>query len=452
MKERFGVIGIGKRGKSGLEAAKVLKALGKEVFLSELGPGEKFPQEIKTLEELGIPYEVGGHSEKVFDQDVLIVCPGIKPNSPVLSEAQKRRIQVWSEIELAYRISQAPIIAITGTNGKTTTSSLVAHLAKETGKEVFLGGNIGIPLVKISLEAPPNSLIVSEIASSQLEFIHHFRPWIAVLLNFSEDHLDRYGTLENYRKAKSRITENQTESDWIVRNLDDQWSRETPSRAQSIFFSSHSSPSFGSFLKDGNIIFKDQGEVPVCHISSLPLILKANPENVLAAVACGMILGIPPERISRSLKAFPGVPHRLEEVCKIDGVLFLNDSSGTNPLSTLRAISAIDAPIILIAGGSEKNADFSPLILGLKEKVKHLILFGATKGRIAENCEKFGFHSYSVEEDDLEKVIKRARNIAKPGDAVLFSPACASFDMFQDFEHRGEVFREIVLKEREKCG
>lgn len=435
-----------------MEAAKVLKALGKEVFLSELGSEEKFLEEIKTLNELGIPHEVGGHSQKVFDQDVLVVCPGIKPDAPVLFEAQKRRIQVWSEIELAYRISQAPIIAITGTNGKTTTSSLVAHLAKETGKKVFLGGNIGIPLVKVAFEAPPNSLIVSEIASSQLEFIHHFRPWVAILLNFSEDHLDRYGSLENYRKAKSRIAENQIENDWIVRNLDDSWSRETPSRAQSIFFSSHSPPSFGSFLKDGNIILKDQGEIPICQISSLPFVLKANPENVLAGVACGMILGIPPERISHSLKAFSGVPHRLEEVCQIDGVLFLNDSSGTNPLSTLRAISAIDAPIILIAGGSEKHSDFSPLILGLKEKVKHLILFGATKGRISENCEKLGFHSYTVEENDLRKVIKRARTLAKPGDVVLFSPACASFDMFHDFEHRGEVFKEIVLEERAKCG
>ncbi|MDH7562992.1 MAG: UDP-N-acetylmuramoyl-L-alanine--D-glutamate ligase [Caldisericota bacterium] len=451
MKESFGVIGIGKRGKSGLEAAKVLKALGEDVFLSEVGSIDIYSEEARLLEEWGIPFELGGHSEEVFKKDVLIVCPGIKPDAPVLLEARKRKIEIWSEIELAYRIAQAPIIAVTGTNGKTTTSSLVAHLAKETGKRVFLGGNIGVPLVKISLEASPSSLIVSEISSNQLEYIHRFRPWIAILLNFSEDHLDRYGTLENYRRAKSRITMNQMEGDWVVRNLDDQWSSETPSRAQSIFFSSRILPSFGSFLQEDKVLLKDQEEVPVCQVSSLPLVLRANPENALAAAACGMILGIPPERISRSLKTFPGVPHRLEEVCQIDGVLYLNDSSGTNPLSTLRALSAIDRPVILIAGGSEKQSDFSPLILGFKCKVKHLVLFGATKERIAETCRKHGFFSFTVEENDLQKVIKRARSLAEPGDVVLFSPACASFDMFKDFEHRGEVFREMVLEE-EKCG
>lgn len=451
MRESFAVIGIGKRGKSGLESALALKALGKEVFVSELAPFELYQEEAQLLAECDIPFELGGHTERVFQNDVLIVCPGIKPDAEILKEAKKRRVEIWSEIELAYRIAQAPIIAITGTNGKTTTASLVAHLVKETGKEVFLGGNIGIPLVKIALEAPADSLIVAEIGAPQLEFIHNFRPWIAILLNFSEDHLDRYGTIEKYREVKSRITENQTEKDWVIRNSEDEWSRSVVSRAQSVYFSLSIEPSWGAYLKENTLFLKDEGEVPLLEVNALPTILKANPENALAAATCGLLLNISAERIACALRTFPGVAHRLEEIAEIDGVLFINDSSGTNPLSTIRTLSAIERPIVLIAGGSEKHSDFSPLVRACKEKVKHLVLFGATKTRIAEACQENGFSSFTIEEDDLKKVVKKARSLAQPGDVVLFSPACASFDMFKDFEHRGEVFRRIVMEEKEGC-
>jgi len=450
MGERFSVIGIGKKGRSGYEAALALHALGKEVFVSESAPPHLFQEETRVFREKGIPFELGGHTERVFNQDVLVVCPGIRPDAPIIQEALNRKAIIWSEIELAYRIAQASIIAVTGTNGKTTTASLVAHLAQETGKKIFLGGNIGIPLVKIALEAPRDALIVAEIAASQLEFIHSFRPWMAILLNFSEDHLDRYGTMENYRKVKSRITENQTAEDWVIRNEDDAWSKSLSSKAQSIYFSSKVEPSWGAFLKENTIFLKNDGETPLLDLEDLPRILRANPENALAAVACGFLLGIPSEGIAKALKTFPGVPHRLEEIAEIDGVLYINDSSGTNPLSTMKTLSAVERPVILIAGGSEKNSDFSSLALFCKGRVKHLVLFGATKMRMAKAFEENGFNSFTVEEDDLKKVIERARLMARPGDVILFSPACASFDMFHDFEHRGEVFKRLVLKEKEK--
>lgn len=450
MGERFAVIGIGKRGKSGYEAALALRALGKEVFVSESGPPSLFREETRIFLDKGIQFELGGHTERVFDQDVLVVCPGIKPDSPIIKEALRRKAEIWSEIELAYRLAQAPIIAVTGTNGKTTTASLVAHLAQKTGKKIFLGGNIGVPLVKIALEAAKDSLIVAEIAASQLEFIHNFRPWIAILLNFSEDHLDRYGTLEVYREVKSRITENQTTKDWVIRNLDDEWSKSLSSEARSIYFSSKVEPSWGAFLRGNTIFLKKERETPLLDLNCLPRILRANAENVLAASACGLLLDISIENIADALKTFPGVPHRLEEIAEIDGVLYVNDSSGTNPLSTIRTLSAFKEPVILIAGGSEKNLDFSSLAVFCQKKVKHLVLFGATKMRMAKVLEENGFRSFTVEEDDLAKVIHRARLLAKPGDVILFSPACASFDMFNDFEHRGEVFKELVLREKGK--
>lgn len=428
-----------------------MHALGKEVFVSELAPPDLYRREIQIFEEKGIPFELGGHSEKVFHHDVLVACPGIKPQSEIIQKAINRKMEIWSEIELAYRIAQAPIIAITGTNGKTTTTSLVAYLAQETGKKVYLGGNIGVPLVKVALEAPADSLIVAEISAPQLEFIRSFRPHIALLLNFSEDHLDRYITMERYREVKSRITENQTEEDWVVRNADDGWSKGAFSRAQSIYFSLNPEPLWGAYLKGRTVFLKDEREIPLLEVDALPVILKANPENVLAASACGILLNVPPQRIASALISFPGVPHRLEEVAEINGVLFINDSSGTNPLSTVRAMQAIGKPIILIAGGSEKNADFSSLARACIGRVKHLVLYGATKMRIASACEENGFHFFVIEDDDLKKVIQKARSLAEPGEVILFSPACASFDMFNDFEHRGETFRMLVWEEKEAC-
>lgn len=448
MEERsFSILGIGKRSKSGLEAALALKKFKKEVFVSEFGPKEQFLPEIAILERENIPYEIGGHTDLIFKAEVLIVSPGISPRVEVMIEAQKRKARIWSEIELAFRISSAPILAITGTNGKTTTSSLIWHILRSNGIQAYLGGNIGIPLVKIALTAPADSWIVAEVSSFQLENIESFRPKIAVLLNFSPDHLDRYLSLDEYRKAKSNILKNQKAEDWVVRNFNDAWARSLFSPGSSVFFSTENPVSFGAYLESSKLVVNREGKAePIILREELPLVLKANLENPLAAISSALVLGIHPREIRSSLISFPGVPHRLEEVAVIDGVTYINDSSGTNPLSTARAIEAISSPCILLVGGSEKNANFSILAAACTNKVKACVLFGQTKYRIAQALKEAGYESYYIEEDDLKRVIERARSLAKPGDTILFSPACASFDMFEDFEDRGDKFRFLVRR------
>jgi UDP-N-acetylmuramoylalanine--D-glutamate ligase len=442
--DRFTVLGIGKRGKSGLAAALALASLGKETLVSESGPRSAYVEEAALLEKAGIRLEFGGHGEQAFQADVIVVCPGIKPQALPLEEARRREIPIWSEIELAYRMSPAPIMAITGTNGKTTTTALTASILAQGDHRVWVGGNIGTPLVSVVRQAKPEDWVVAEIGAPQLEYIHHFAPKIAVLLNFSEDHLDRYPDLATYQRVKSRLVECQTASDWVVRNQSDEWSRKEPSWARSFLFGHEPLPE-GVWMADGRIWMARGGQpVPVTSLEEIPLPGLANLENTLAAVSVGALLGLHPEQIARGLARFPGVEHRLEEVAVIDGVTYINDSSGTNPLSTIRAIEVLKRPVILIAGGSEKGADFHPLAATASRKVKLAVLFGRTRQRIAEACLAQGFQGFQVEEGDLGQALHKARQAAIPGDVILFSPACASFDMFQDFEHRGETFKELV--------
>ncbi|MCX5970108.1 MAG: UDP-N-acetylmuramoyl-L-alanine--D-glutamate ligase [Coprothermobacterota bacterium] len=444
--ERFTVLGIGKPGKSGLAAALALASLGKETLVSESGPRSAYLEEATLLEQAGVRLEFSGHSEQVFQADVIVVCPGIKPQAPPLEEARQCGVPIWSEIELAYRLSPAPIIAITGTNGKTTTTALVASVLAQGSRRVWVGGNIGTPLVSVVRQAEQNDWVVAEIGAPQLEHIHHFAPKVAVLLNFSEDHLDRYPDMATYQRVKSRLVECQTAADWVVRNLTDQWSREEPSWARSFPFGDKPLPD-GAWMAGDRIWVAREGQaVAVTSREEIPLPGLANLENTLAAVSVGALLGLHPEQIARGLACFPGVEHRLEEVAVVDGVTYINDSSGTNPLSTIRAIEVLERPLILIAGGSEKGADFHSLAATVSRKAKLVVLFGKTRERIAAACLDLGFQEFQLEEGSLCQALQRARKAAVPGDVILFSPACASFDMFQDFEHRGEIFKELIRK------
>ncbi|MCX5976383.1 MAG: UDP-N-acetylmuramoyl-L-alanine--D-glutamate ligase [Coprothermobacterota bacterium] len=447
--ERFTVLGIGKRGKSGLAAALALASLGKETLVSESSPRSAYLEETALLEQAGVRLEFGGHSEQVFQADVIVVCPGIKPQASPLEEARRRGVPIWSEIELAYRLSPAPIVAITGTNGKTTTTALVASVLAQGDHRVWVGGNIGIPLVSAVRQAKPNDWVVAEIGAPQLEHIHHFAPKVAVLLNFSEDHLDRYNDMATYQRVKSRLVECQTAADWVVRNQADEWSRKEPSWAHSFPFGASAGEAAplpdGTWMAGDRIwVARDGQAALVTSREEIPLPGLANLENTLAAVSVGALLGLRPEQIARGLACFPGVEHRLEEVAVVDGVTYINDSSGTNPLSTIRAIEALERPLILIAGGSEKGADFHPLAATVSRKAKLVVLFGKTRQRIAAAFLDLGFQGFQLEEGDLGQALQRARQAAVPGDVILFSPACASFDMFGDFEHRGDTFKELI--------
>ncbi|MEI6509706.1 MAG: UDP-N-acetylmuramoyl-L-alanine--D-glutamate ligase [bacterium] len=442
--ERFTILGIGKRGKSGLAAALALASLGKQILVSESSPRSVYLEEAAQMEQAGVALEFDGHTEQAFRADVIVVCPGIKPEAPPLQEARRRGVPIWSEIELAYRLSPAPIVAITGTNGKTTTTALTASVLAHSDRHVWVGGNIGVPLVSVVRQAKPDDWVVAEIGAPQLEYIHHFAPKVAVLLNFSEDHLDRYYEMDTYQRVKSRLVECQTAADWVVRNQDDEWSRREPSWARSFFFGHEPLPE-GVWMADDQIWMAKGGQaVPVASSREIPLPGLANLENTLAAVSVGVLLGLKPEQIARGLACFPGVEHRLEEVAVVDGVTYINDSSGTNPLSTIRAIEVFERPVILIAGGSEKGADFHPLAASVSRKAKMVVLFGKTRQRIADAFLTQGFQRFQMEEGDLGQALQRARKAAVPGDVILFSPACASFDMFLDFEHRGETFKELV--------
>ncbi len=422
-----------------------------KVFLSELQPEESFPQEIEELRGAGVEWEAGGHTDRVFSQDALVVCPGIPREAPVLLEAKRRKIPVFSEIEIAFRLARAPIIAVTGTNGKTTTTALTAAVLKQGTKKVYVGGNIGIPLVKIALQALAGSLIVAEIGAPQLEFIHSFRPYISVLLNFSEDHLDRYREMGEYRKIKSRIVEFQTESDWVVRNADDAWASTVSSRGRSVFFSASAPLEEGMFLKNSYLTLSlNRKQTTIMRRENLPLVGLANVENALAAAAVGTILGLSPRKIAAGLKSFPGVEHRLESVGEIRGILCLNDSSATNPLSAIRAMESLRRPFVIIAGGSDKGMDFLQFGQVVKKLARAAVLFGATRKKIARALEAQGFSNFQEVEGELEGIVEAALKLAQRGDAILFSPACASFDMFHDYEHRGESFKRIVRSMRKE--
>jgi UDP-N-acetylmuramoylalanine--D-glutamate ligase len=446
--QTFSILGIGKRGKSGYESAKALRMLGKEVFLSESRIRSECEADAREMEAWGVQLEFGGHSERILEQEVLIVCPGIPPTTPVIQAALRRGMPVWSEIELAFRLAKAPIIAITGTNGKTTTTALTADLLRQGTKPVTVGGNIGIPLVRVAMEAPIDAWIVAEIGAPQLEFISSFRPHIAVLLNFSEDHLDRYASMAEYRKTKSRMVENQQSDDWVIRNRRDPWSMQTPSAARDFKLFALADED-GVWLEDGHIRARLHGKISeIIAFDELPLPGRANPENALAAIACGILTGLQPGQIRSGLAAFSGIEHRLEYAGRIHGIPYYNDSSGTNPLSTIRSLAVFSQPVVLILGGSEKNANFSELVRAVRKKEATLVLFGATKERIAQTCKQESVSSFRMVEGDLADVLDSVACIAQPGSVVLFSPACASFDMFGDYEHRGEVFKHLV-RERE---
>jgi UDP-N-acetylmuramoylalanine--D-glutamate ligase len=446
--QSFSILGIGKRGKSGYESAKALRKLGKEVFLSESRMRANCEAEAREMEGWGVQLEFGGHSERLFEQEILIVCPGIPPTTPAIQAALGRGMPVWSEIELAFRLAKAPLIAITGTNGKTTTTALVADVLRQGTRPAFVGGNIGIPLVRVALEAPADAWIVAEIGAPQLEFISSFRPHIAVLLNFSEDHLDRYPSMAEYRKTKSRMVENQRSDDWVVRNRLDQWSMQTRSAARAFTLFALADEA-GVWLEGGHIRARFDGKTSeIVSFPELPLPGQANPENALAAIACGILAGLQPSQIRSGLAAFRGVEHRLEYAGQVHGIPYYNDSSGTNPLSTIRSLAVFSQPVILILGGSEKNANFAELVKSARTREVTLVLFGATKERIAQACRQENFSHFRMVEGDLADVLDSVADIAQPGSVVLFSPACASFDMFQDYEHRGEVFKRLV-RERE---
>lgn len=434
-------------GKSGIGAVTLLDHEGVETVLYD-GNEELDPREVLGRLPEGCRTEilVGEFpTEKIGEIEVAVLSPGVPTDLPLVKSFEEAGIPIWGEVELAYHFGKGDVLAITGTNGKTTTTTLLGEIIKAYRSEVFVVGNIGNPYTSEALKMTDQSVTVAEISSFQLETIHQFAPKISAILNITPDHLNRHHTMENYIEAKEAIARNQSKDNFCVLNYEDEVLRRfgEQTEATAFFFSSRRELDRGIYLKDGEIIYRNPEVISVCKIEELQLLGTHNYENVMAAVAMAALYGVPMETIRNVIKRFSGVEHRIEYVMEKNGVAYYNDSKGTNPDAAIRGITAMNRPTILIGGGYDKQSTYDEWIESFDGKVKKLILIGETKYKIAKAAEKYGFNNY-IFADSLEEAVQMAKNEAQAGEAVLLSPACASWDMFRSYEERGEKFKELV--------
>lgn len=434
--------------KSGLAAAKLLLTLGAHVTLYDSKPESEFPDGYFAYLN-GAEYNklLGGDPMDVIeDMDVVVLSPGVPMHQSFIRRAYELGKHVIAEIELGYELSKADFIAITGTNGKTTTTSLTGAIFKAAGYNTYILGNIGVPITQEALNTREGDVVVAETAALQLDSIVSYRPKGSAILNITEDHIDRYGSMENYIAAKARVFKNQEQNDYCVLNYDNELARSLQGQicAQVIWFSVDHEVKPGAFVRDGHIMFAaGEEEFDVVSIDALQIPGRHNLENALAATALACMYGIKPEVVAGVLSTFTGVEHRLEFVREVEGVSFINDSKGTNTDATINAIRAMKAPSVLILGGFDKHADFMPLFEAMDERIKAVVILGETAQQIAHAAQMMGFKNYILS-TGFEDAILKAYSLAEKGDVVLFSPACASWDMFENYEQRGRKFKEIV--------
>lgn len=432
------VIGLARTGR---ECARFLVDQGASVTVSDLRPEAELKDEVNSLAGLPIRYFFGAEERRWLEGiDCVIPSPGVAAENPLLSEAAASGIPVLSEIELAYRFFRAPLVAVTGTNGKSTTTTLIGEMVKAGGQKVFVGGNLGTPFIgAVSGEWDWGVL---EISSFQLEWIERFRPRIAVLLNVTEDHLDRYTTFDDYRRAKERIFEAQSEGEFAVLNREDPrvWALKANVKARVISFG-FAEVSEGAYATANMIVWRDGANEERFPLADVKIQGVHNVENMMAAVAAAKLAGIARQPIQQTLESFPGLEHRLEFVREKDGVSYYNDSKGTNVGAVVKSLAGFSAPVILIAGGVDKGGDYGPLEEGIKRKVRRLVLFGAAKNVIAR---ALGPLTETVIVENLTAAVGDAAAAARAGDVVLLSPACSSFDQFRNYAERGRSFKNLV--------
>jgi UDP-N-acetylmuramoylalanine--D-glutamate ligase len=449
--KRVLVVGLGR---SGVASALFLKAHGARVTVSDTKSGDELRNEIPTLLDHGITVETGGHGERTFrGQDLIVVSPGVPVDAPALAQARTLGGEVIGEIELASQFLPGPMVAITGSNGKTTTTTLAGEILTAGGFPTLVGGNIGTPAISLVEQAKPETVIVLEISSFQLETIQTFHPKVAVVLNVTPDHLDRHKTFEAYADAKARMFENQRSDDFAVLNADDPTcvSMAQRTKAQVFWFSRQKEVRQGTWVRDGNILFRDgegqgkNGQREVMPVAEIPLKGAHNLENVLAAACAGVLMGCEAKKIRQAVHDFKAVEHRLEFVATIGGVDYYNDSKATNVDATIKALESFPANIHLILGGKDKGSDYTVLNELLQKRVKRVYTIGSAAEKIESQIasSKSG-RVEVVNAETLENALCKAHAVAVPGDVVLLAPACASFDQFKNYEHRGQVFKEIV--------
>ncbi len=437
------VVGLAK---TGLAAVRFLMEKGAIVSASESKNEEEMKEVASALNGCSISTEWGGHTVGHFlNQDLIVLSPGVDPTLEPIQKALNQGVEVISEIELASRFIHVPMIAITGTNGKTTTTLLIGEMLKEEGKRAGVGGNVGEPLILFAEGGDQWEVLVVEVSSFQLEGIDTFRPRCSVLLNITEDHLDRYSSYEDYIEAKLRIFKNQEPGDLAILNWDDPIvMRHTKRvRAKTFFFSLRETVKEGSFFNREEVLLRLSGKEETYSLRQSPLKGIHNVENMMAAILAARLFGSSKEAVQKVLNRFRGLEHRLEFVREIEGVSYYNDSKGTNVGSVVKSLQSFQEPVILIAGGKDKQTDLHPLREWIQRRVRRMILIGEAKERMAR---ELGSLTDTAMAGTMEEAVLLAHRSAKKGEVVLLSPACSSFDMFKDYKERGKVFKEAVQR------
>jgi len=432
---------------TGMAAAEFLAQRGAAVIVSEQKTEADAGTAPQRLRSLGVEMELGKHTTQTFlNGDLIVLSPGVDPAIPPLAAAREQGIPIVSEVEIASWFLKPPLIAVTGTNGKTTTTALVGHILSQWGKRVFVGGNIGTPLTDYLLRGEEAHYIVAEISSFQLEGVSSFRPWISLLLNLGADHLDRHPTLSSYAAIKARIFLNQGPDDWAVVNADDAAVRSLCPRikAQILPFSRARGGKSGVWLEDADtVVYRNKEKEESISLKGVKLKGMHNRENIMAAVGAAALCGVPRGVIQEALASFQGLEHRLELVGAWGGVSVYNDSKATNVASAITALQSLQGSIILLAGGRDKGGDYAPMRGIIKERVKDIILMGEAREKMrAAFQDLVPVHLV----DTMEEGVQAAWHLAQAGDAILLSPACSSFDMFQDYRERGRIFKESVRR------
>ncbi len=436
--------------RSGIAAAKLLVKQGARVTLNDLKTADALGAALDSLKDYPLTLRLGEGPEAILaDADLLVLSPGIPLGNDLINRCKALELPILGELELAASMTNLPIIAVTGTNGKTTTVSLLGEMFKQSGQVAHVAGNVGYPLSAAVMQAGPEDVLIAEVSSFQLETIRHFHPRAAAVLNVTPDHLNRHGTMDNYISLKTRIFENQTSADLAVLNLDDPitsgMARDI--KAQLAYVSVEQDVENGAMLKNGMLVLRRDGvERPICAREDMKLPGVHNVYNALTALVLADFMGVLPQVAAYSLKVFEGVEHRIEFTRELDGVKYYNDSKGTNPDATITAIKSMRAPTVIIMGGYDKRTAFDQMAVTARANpyIRSAVLMGQTAGQIAKALDGAGFTSYQFA-DNLGQAVAMAKSAAVQGGNVLFSPACASFDQFKDYEERGRVFKRLVM-------
>ena len=442
------VVGLAR---SGVAAAQLLCRHGALVTVNDSKTEAELGEALSPLRTLPVTWRLGCPAmDCLGGQDVLVISPGIPDKAPFVVKAREQGLYVIGELELAFQLARGEVVAVTGTNGKTTTVTLLREIFAAAGRRSFAVGNIGYPYSLAAMDSHTDDVMVCECSSFQMETVETFHPRVAVLTNITEDHLNRHGTMAEYTRLKMRVFENQTPEDTAVFNADDPALAPLPAQVRSrvMLFSRKREVERGAFMRGGVVIVRDEsGEHPILPAEEIYIPGPHNLENALAAVCAAWAMGVPAQVIADTLRTFQGVEHRIEFTRELDGVRYYNDSKGTNVDSTIRAVQTMNRPTAIILGGSDKHCDFTPLVKEMLASpyMREAVLIGVTADQIEATLRREGFPDAAIHrEASMEDAVKRCRALAQPGWNVLLSPACASFDMFHDYEERGRIFKQIV--------